>query len=277
MNDSSNLDLIIPELQGSKIRRTPDGRFSIYDLIRICGGVKNPHQFWNGDQKERKDGQKKQEGLAARFPELLHKTESVELGIGKAKKKTPVAGVETCLVILGLLPGACGQAYREKAANIVRRYIQGDADLGLEIMLRDHNKERVERAKERLLVSETNKQTVELAKEFSVSYGKVHNDRYFGLYREDAASLRAASGIKPSETPLDVLSTYDLTLNSLANQMAKRANNPKAIFDAANNLRQAHEQVIGTKLVPVFEKHRLRPCQAKTIAFGNNQLELPNL
>lgn len=107
MNNSivpnSSVDLVISELSGSKIRRTTDGRFSVYDLIRIAGGKKNPRDSWKN--------------LCDNHSECVGKIDTVELGIGKAKKLTPVATVENCLYILGLLPGICGQSYRESAAS----------------------------------------------------------------------------------------------------------------------------------------------------------------
>ena len=108
-----NIDVIIPELSGSKIRRTTDGRFSVYDIIRICGGIKNPHQFWNGN-KSRKDST--HQGLAERFPEITLHVEFYTFP-GKGRNKTLVGNVKTCLYIIGLLPGEFGHAYREKAAK----------------------------------------------------------------------------------------------------------------------------------------------------------------
>ena len=74
------MDLVIAELSNSTIRGTGDRRYSVYDLIRIVGGKKNPHQAW--------------ETVCQSFPELLQKVESVELGEGRARKVTPVATVE---------------------------------------------------------------------------------------------------------------------------------------------------------------------------------------
>jgi hypothetical protein len=176
---------------------------------------------------------------------------------------------------LGLLPGACGQAYREKAANIVRRYLEGDADLGVEMILRDHNKERVERAKKRLLVCDTNKQVADLAIKHGVNPGVLHNDRYRGLYRMNAKQLRTEGGVSDKETPLDVLSARDNGMNWLANQFAIEADNPDVLFDFANDMRDSYRRRIGKDLTPVFEPNKIRPSQAKNIAFGNNQLEIP--
>lgn len=254
-------DLIITELQGSKIRRTTDGRFSVYDLIRICGGQKNPRQSWKR--------------ITEAHSECVTKCDAVELGAGKARKKTPVATVENCLYIIGLLPGICGQAYREKAANIIRRYIEGDADLGIELIMRDHNNDRVERAKKRLLVSETNKQVAGMASNSGISHGLLHNDRYRGLYRQTAKQLRSAAGIADKDTPLNNLSIRDLAFNSTANIMAIEAGDPNTLFDFANDIRESYEKRIGKPLQPKFEENILRPSQAKHIAFGNHQLELP--
>jgi hypothetical protein len=256
----SNFNLVIPELSGSKIRRTEDGRYSVYDLIRIAGGKKNPHDTWKR--------------MADAHSELLGKCESEVMGTGKAKKSTPVATVENCLYILGLLPGVCGQSYRESAANIVRRYIEGDANLGAELILRDHNKERVDRAKKRLLVCDTNKQVADLAIAHGVNPGILHNDRYRGLYRKTAAQLREDGGIKGKGTPLDVLSSRDNGMNWLANQMAVEADNPNLVFDFANDIRDSYQKRVGKPLEPIFEARSIRPSQAKVIAFGNQQMEL---
>lgn len=145
-----------------------------------------------------------------------------------------------------------------------------------DILINSHNKEKVDRAKQRLLVSGTNKETMELASETGTPYAQVHNDRYRGLYRKDAKQLRVDGGLDKNETPLDALSTYDLTLNSLANQRAKMMKNPNAIFSVANTLREGHEKDMGSPLVPTWEEKRLRPSQARAIAFSKEyQTELP--
>jgi hypothetical protein len=160
--------------------------------------------------------------------------------------------------------------------GIIGDLIIAPEEFAAEILINSHNKEKVERAKQRVLVSGTNKETMELAKITGTPYAQVHNDRYRGLYRMDAKQLRGAGDLKDKETPLDSLSTYDLTLNSLANQRAKMIGNPNAIFSVANTLREGHEKDIGQPLEPTFEDKRLRPNQARAIAFKPEyQTELP--
>jgi hypothetical protein len=254
-----SIDLIIPELSGSKIRRTEDGRFSVFDLIRVAGGNKNGRQGWKS--------------MCDQHPEVVQKVDNLQFP-GAGQKSTPIATVENCFYILGLLPGVCGKTYRETAASIVRRYLEGDADLGASMILRDHNKERVERAKKRLLVCDTNKQVADLAIAHGVSPGVLHNDRYRGLYRKTAAQLRKEGGVKGKGTPLDVLSSRDNGMNWLANQMAVEANDPGLVFDLSNDIRDLYQKRVGKPLEPVFEAQSIRPSQAKVIAFGENQLEL---
>jgi hypothetical protein len=83
MTDSivPSFDLIIPELSGSKIRRTEDGHYSIYDLIRIVGGKKNPHDAWKR--------------LIGEHPELKLDVKLVLIEGDKSKKLTPVASEDT--------------------------------------------------------------------------------------------------------------------------------------------------------------------------------------
>lgn len=160
--------------------------------------------------------------------------------------------------------------------GVIGELITEPENFAADILIKSHNKERVERAKQRVLVSGTNKQTMELASITGTPYAQVHNDRYRGLYRKNAKQLREDGGLDKNETPLDALSTYDLTLNSLANQRAKMMGNPNAIFGVANTLREGHEKDMGKPLTPTWEEKRLRPDQARSIAYDSKyQNELP--
>lgn len=261
MNNLTKIEvaIVIPELNGAKIRKTEDGRFSVYDLIRIAGGQKSPREVWKR--------------LQSTYPEVVTKCDTFKFS-GKGQNNTPVANLENCLYIMGLLPGECGKSYREKAANLVRRYIEGDADLGIEMIIRDHNKERVERAKKRLLVCDTNKEAAELAAKHGVPQSQVHNDRYRGLYEMTAQQLREDGNVGKGKTPLDAMSTYDLALNSVANMMALQCDNPNAILGVSVGLRDLHESKTGKVLVPTWEEKALRPDQARKV-LSNGQMELP--
>ena len=164
--------------------------------------------------------------------------------------------------------------------EVFQKYLEGDADLGLDIMLRDHNKGRLERAKSRLRVVDANKQVAELAVKNQVRPDQVHNDRYKGLYQKSCSQLRSeaqAHGIgelRDDETPLNLMSNYDLAMNELANMMALKSENPNAIFSCASDLREVHEKRVGTKLVPEWKDNRMQPGKARKL-LNTPQLELP--
>lgn len=253
---NQNAFLVIPELNKAQIRKTPNGLFSIYDLIQICSGVTNPYQSWIN--------------LTEQYPEVLYKIENFQFP-GQGQRLTPVATLENCLYILGLLPGHCGKSYREKAANLVRRYLEGDAELGAEMIIRDKDDHRKERAQKRILVCETNKNVAKLAEKHQIqNYGKIHNDRYQGLYGKQAKQLKIDACIDKG-TPLDYMSVYDLTLNSLVNLSALKNDSPSTIYEAAKGLREWHKTTNGEDLKPQWEYQELNPDNARKIAKSENE------
>lgn len=92
----------------------------------------------------------------------------------------------------------------------------------------------------------------------------------------NAKQLREDGGLDKKETPLDAFSEYDLVLNSLVNLRAKMLGNPNAIQQVANTVRKSHKEDFGTDLKPTWELNRLRPSQARLLAYGQSyQGELP--
>jgi len=86
------------------IRVSPDGQPSVFDMIRVLGGQKNPRQVW--------------ERLIASHPEVVPKCDNLQFP-GPGQRDTPVAKTkEDAYYILGLLPGAVGKQYREEAAKL---------------------------------------------------------------------------------------------------------------------------------------------------------------
>lgn len=270
---AKNEALVIPELNGAKIRKTKDGHFSVYDLIRLCTGIKNPREFWLGKHRTKKDGNATTEGLVGRYPEVVDIVYNYKFE-GKGQKETPVATLENCLYILGLLPGECGKSYREKAAALVRRYIEGDSDLAVELLYRDHNKERVERAMRRLQVVDTNKSAAAVVHNTNHSVALMHDDRYRGLYSKNTRQLRKECGATERETPLNYMSERDLAYNYAVNLMVIESGDPNKAFEGGRGMADLHKRVTGKDLSPVFKESCLPPHKArKTIDKG--QLELP--
>lgn len=92
-----------------EIRQTDDSRYSVYDVIRVVGGKKNPHETWTRLLKE--------------YSELTF-CEDYQFP-GARQRKTPVAATKGILIIIGLLPGAVGATYRSEAADLMRAKLDG--------------------------------------------------------------------------------------------------------------------------------------------------------
>ena len=97
------------------IRTTPTGQPSVFDMIRVLGGQKNPHGFW--------------ERLTKAHPEVLTICENYKFP-GRRQRLTLVAKDNAAAFeILGHLPGACGEKYRKEAAELFVQALQDPAGL----------------------------------------------------------------------------------------------------------------------------------------------------
>ena len=142
------------------------------------------------------------------------------------------------------------------------------------MMIRDHNKDRFERAKRRLDVTEINKQVHQMASEQGVHQGQVHNTRYLGLYGKNASQLRTDCGAGEKETPLNYMSSRDLQLNNLSNCAAIEAGDVGRVGFAAQLFRNAFEQASGKPLTPEWTESCLPPSKARKM-LSDGQLALP--
>jgi hypothetical protein len=240
-------NLIIAELNNAEIRKTNDNRFSVFDLIRVAGGQKNPREVWKRMQET--------------YSEVLTKCDNFKFE-GKGQRETPVATVENCFYILGLLPGACGKSYREAAANLVRRYLEGDAELGVELIKRD-TKEKQKHAMRRLNVVETNKAAADAVYQTNTPISTLHNDRYRGLYSKNTGQLREECDAKVNETPLNYMSERDLAYNYAVNLMVIESGDPSKAYEGGVGMAELHERVIGKKLTPEWTGSCLSPSIAR--------------
>ncbi len=240
-------NLIIAELNNAEIRKTSDNRFSVFDLIRVAGGQKNPRDTWKS--------------LCDSYSEVVGKTDNLKFE-GKGQRETPVATVENCFYILGLLPGTCGKSYREAAANLVRRYLEGDAELGVELIKGD-TKEKQKMAMRRLNVVETNKAAVDAVYRTNTPISAMHNDRYRGLYGKNTRQLRKECDAKVDETPLNYMSERDLAYNYAVNLMVIESGDPSKAYEGGVGMAELHERVTGKKLTPEWTGSCLSPSIAR--------------
>lgn len=102
--------------EDESMRRTGDGRVSVFDLIKVVGGQQNPKDVWKA--------------LCRDFPEVVDFSDYFKFP-GKGQRDTPVVGKEGALIIIGILPGKAGKKYRAEAAKLVLAWYEAPADLAI--------------------------------------------------------------------------------------------------------------------------------------------------
>lgn len=205
---------IIPELNDASIRRTPDGQCSVYDLISVVGGQKNPRQAWNR--------------LAESYPEVVPKCDNFKFP-GKGQREIPVTGREGWAYILSLLPGVMGNKYRENAANLVFRYLDGDIKLAAEVVDRNDNQADLEWLEARVRGKVTRKQFTGILKARGVTgargYATCTNKVYIGLFGGTAKTLKRRRGLKANASLRDDFSIGEVNKTAFTEDLSgKRLN-----------------------------------------------------
>lgn len=102
----------------ANIRVTPDGRYSVFDVIKFCG-CKSQRQVWKR--------------VVEQYAEVVTKCDNFKFE-GKGQRETPVAYRENIVYIIGLLPGAVGRSYREQAAKVFLAYLDASPELAGDII-----------------------------------------------------------------------------------------------------------------------------------------------
>lgn len=96
---------LMPSLQlldYGNIRVNEENEYSVFDIIEVIGGRKDPHSAWKR--------------MCSQYSEVPLKCRNFQFN-GRGQKLTPVAKVEISFYIIGLLPGTCGEMYRLAAAE----------------------------------------------------------------------------------------------------------------------------------------------------------------
>lgn len=117
----------------AEVRLTPDNRISVFDLIRVIGGQKNPREVWKRLCTK----------SSAEYSEVVSFCDSFKFP-GRGQQETPVIGKEGALVLLGILPGEVGRKYRLDAAKLMLSYLEAPEELAKKAIERIEDKEKLE-------------------------------------------------------------------------------------------------------------------------------------
>lgn len=123
---------------GHKIRRSPDGKLSVFDLLKAAG-AKNPRDLFTR--------------LSKVYPDTVAKCDSVKLQREDGKKAnlpTPVCDEAVWRRIMTVLPGVMGAQYREAANTLVDLFFAADITVAESIVTRNKNPKDHERLQARM-------------------------------------------------------------------------------------------------------------------------------
>jgi hypothetical protein len=205
---SKDLKTIIPELGNASIRRTPDGMCSVFDLISVVGGQKNPRDTWKS--------------LAEQYPEVVGFSDNFQFP-GQGQRKTPVTDREGWAYILGLLPGVMGRKYRESAAELVLRYLDADIGLAAEVVDRNEDQEDLEWLEARIRSKVNRKRFTGVLKSHGVKgpgYAICTNKVYQRLFGGTAKQLKKQRGLKNSASLRNDFSVTELNTTSFTEDLS---------------------------------------------------------
>lgn len=193
-----------------KIRRTSDGRVSVFDLISVVGGQKNPYEVL--------------ERLQNRFPDVLTVCENFKFP-GRGQKPTPVTDKIGALKLIGILPGETGKKYREEAARLVLAWYENPDVLAVNAFDKIKDSKLRSRSKIRIDGIESRKKATDIYKDTGLvteprHYGILTNTTYKSLLGADANTLKANRGITNTSNLRDALSDVELAALSLAEAIA---------------------------------------------------------
>lgn len=164
--------------QDGNIRMTESGQPSVFDIIKVLGGQKNPRDAWAYITKA--------------HPEVVGKRDNFQFP-GQGQRETPVAKTkEDVFYILSLLPGAVGRKYREEAARLFVAYLENPAQLANEVTDR-LSPEQAEWLEARLNGKRTRFTLGDTLKEHEVvaeGYGRCTNAIYRPILGADAKTLK---------------------------------------------------------------------------------------
>lgn len=195
------------------IRITKDGCPSVFDMIKVLGGQKNPRDAWKR--------------LIETHPEVVGKCDNLRFP-GAGQRETPVAkDKEAAYYILGLLPGAVGRKYREHAAKVFTQFLEDPA--GLANALVEHlTEDEQAKLEARLKGIRTRKAFTDVLKEFGVvqqGYAYCTNAIYIPILGTDARGLKMRyselTGLPVKKlNPRDCMNIQELTDVETAERIA---------------------------------------------------------
>lgn len=195
-----------------KIRRTSGGLVSVFDIIRVIGGQKNPYEVL--------------ERLQRAYPDVLTDCENIKFP-GRGQKETPVINKTGALKIIGILPGEAGSKYRAEAAALVLDWYESPEELAVKAFDRITDVKTIKKTKARIDgIVHRKTETKAFADTGLVTqgwqYGDLTNTTYKSLFGADCKGLKKQKGLSEKASLRDAMDDVELAALAFSEALAAR-------------------------------------------------------
>ena len=183
----------------SNIRKTADGRISVFDALKASGAV-NPRDAWKR--------------LGQQYPESVVRCDTVKLVRKDGKlngQPTPVTDAAGWRAILTVLPGIIGNRYRAAANEFITQALKGDVELADSILARQDDPAKLEWVAKRTKARAGAKRIGAALQSAGCSekvFSRVHDGNNVAITGLTAREIQLERGGK---TTRDLMSTNELT------------------------------------------------------------------
>lgn len=185
-------ELAITLPDGAQVRKTADGRMSVYDLLKIAG-AKNPRETFKRLEQE--------------YPDVVTGCDNFKFS-GQGQRKTPVTDEAGWRQIRMVLPGVIGSSYRAAANDLIEKALSGDIATAAAIAERNNNAQDLQwlgaRALSKSTVLDLNAAICAAGCSQNV-YPKVHDANNVNVTGMTAGDIRVERGVKQTRDGLDVV------------------------------------------------------------------------
>jgi hypothetical protein len=206
--------IVLPPImfEEEKIRRTSDGRVSVFDIIRVIGGQKNPYEVVERLQKQ--------------YPDVLTDCENIKFP-GRGQKETPVINKQGALSLIGLLPGEAGAKYRSEAAALVLQWYESPEELAVKAFDKITNTKTIKRTKSRIDGIVRRKTETQVFADTGLitqgwQYGVLTNATYTNLFGADCKTLKQQKGLPEKASLRDAMDDVELAALAFAEALSAR-------------------------------------------------------
>lgn len=189
-------ELAITLPDGAQVRKTADGRMSVYDLLKVAG-AKSPRETFKR--------------LAAEYPDSVTGCDAMKLPRKDGKlqaQPTPICDEAGWRQIKMVLPGVIGSAYRAAASDLIESALRGDIRTAAAIADRNTNPRDLEwlgaRSLSKSTVLDLNG-SIAAAGCSQTTYPKVHDNNNVAVTGLTAAEIQRERGVKQTRDGLDVV------------------------------------------------------------------------